>query len=108
MPTDIALGRDKDIRIDDANDIGLVSGQAQLEQSVAIDVFDELTDFIGGKVTGRNLGLLEERIRQGLNDDPQLDEVTNVRIVEYDRGNDSIVIEASVPENDDFTLSVEA
>lgn len=105
-PTDLDLNGDKDIHLSGANDLALVSGVHQLEQSVAIDVMDELEAFVGGRVTGKNLGLLEERLRQALNDDPQLDEVRLVNVEEYDRGAQSITAEIITTQNDNFTIQV--
>jgi hypothetical protein len=105
-PTDLQLNGDKDIFLDGANDLATVSGVRQLEQSVAIDVMDEIQNFIGGRVTGKNIGLLEERVRQGLNDDPQLSEVRQVNVREYDRRTDEIKIDIIVSQNDDFTIEV--
>jgi len=104
-PTDLDLDPDKDIHLDGANDLALVSGVDQLKQSVAIDVMDEIQDFIGGRVTGRNIGLLEERLRQAFNDDPQLDEVVSVNITQYDQRTNELTIEAKTIENEEFTLS---
>lgn len=103
-PTDLDLNSDKDIHLDGANDLALVGGERQLRQSVAIDAMDEIQEFIGGRVTGKNVGLLEERLRQAFNDDPQLDEVVSVNVVEYDRRTDELTIEATTIENEDFTL----
>lgn len=105
-PTDLDLDDSKDIHLDGANDLATVSGVDQLSQSVAIDVMDEIQDFIGGRVTGKNIGLLEERIRQGLNDDPQLSEVQAVNIEEYDRRDNSITMKIVTIENKDFTIEV--
>lgn len=105
-PTDLDLDDSKDIHLNGANDLATVSGVDQLSQSVAIDVMDEIQDFIGGRVTGKNIGLLEERIRQGLNDDPQLSEVQAVNIEEYDRRDNSITMEIVTIENKDFTIEV--
>jgi len=103
-PTDLDLDSSKDIHLSGANDLSLVSGEDQLKQSVAIDAMDEIQEFIGGRVTGKNVGLLEERLRQAFNDDPQLDEVVSVNVVEYDRRTDALTIEATTVENEDFTL----
>jgi hypothetical protein len=107
-PTDLDLNSDKDIHIDGSNDLATVSGIEQLEQSVAIDVMDEVQEFIGGRVTGKNLGLLEERFRQAINEDPQVVSVRTLNITEYDRRTDTISVEISTIENEDFTLEVSA
>lgn len=103
-PTDLDLNSEKDVHLDDANDLALVSGVAQLRQSIAIDVMDELQDLVGSPVTPEEIGLLEESIREGLNEDPQLKEVVNVTVTEYDRGNNSITIEARTIDSDTFTI----
>jgi hypothetical protein len=106
MPTDIELSQDKDVFLDDGNDLALVSGQTQLQQSVAIDVFDELQDFVGGRLTGQRIGLLEERIRNGLNDDPQVGEVVQVNVTEYNRSTSTVDIEVQVADDEDFELTL--
>lgn len=105
-PTDLDLDESKDIHLDSANDLELTSGVAQIEQSVGIDVMDELEAFIGGRVTGKNVGLLEERVRGALNDDPQLSEVLTVDITQYDRRTDSVEMVIKVVDDDNFTIEV--
>lgn len=105
-PTDLAINDEKDIYLDDGNDLALVNGVQQLRQSVGIDVMDELQAFIGGRITGTTIGRLEERIRRGLDDDPQLAGVRDVTIQEYDRGEETVLITAEVVGDDDFTIEV--
>lgn len=105
-PTDLAINENKDIYLDEGNDLAVINGKAQLRQSVGIDVMDELQKFVGGRLTGPNIGRLEERIRKGLDDDPQLSNVRNVTIRTFDRRNNTIEITAEVVGNDNFTLEV--
>jgi hypothetical protein len=105
-PTDLLLTEDKDIRLDATNDIATIGGRRQLEQSVALDVLDPLEEFIGGKLTGRNLGLLEERIRESLNADEQVEDVYSADVREYDRGSSTVIADIHVIDNDDFTLEL--
>jgi len=105
-PTDIRLGEDKDIVINDANDIGLVSGVQQLEQSVAIDVLDEIERFLGSAVTGTRVGKIEERIQTALQNDEQVGTVTNVSVEEFDRRDGSLNVSVSLLRDDDFTITV--
>lgn len=106
-PTDLDLNEGKDVHLDGTNDLALTSGVEQLQQSVAIDVMDELRDFVTGRLTGRNIGQLEERIASGLNDDPQVDTVRSVSLDTFNRQNNTVEITVHVVENDDFTLEVE-
>lgn len=107
-PTDISINEGKDIHLDPTNDLATVSGTDQLRQSVAIDVMDELQDFVAGRLTGQNIGQLEEKIRQGLDADPQLGTIRNVTIDEYNRETATISISVSVVESEDFSLTVAA
>lgn len=105
-PTDIDLDGNKDVHLDSTNDLATTSGVEQLQQSVGIDVLDELQAFISGRLTGSNVGQLEERIRSGLDDDPQLESVRNVTITQFDRQTNTIDITVSTIKNEDFTLEV--
>jgi len=107
-PTDLDLNGAKDVHTDASNDLALTSGEAQLAQSVATDAFDELQAFVGGRVTGTNIGKLEERLREAFNDDPQLASVQSVTIEEYDERDNTLSVSARVIEDDDFTLEVSA
>lgn len=105
-PTDLDLDSNRDTHLDETNDLAVTSGVEQLQQSVGIDVMDELEDFVAGRLTGENIGRLEERIRQGLDADPQLSDVRNVTIEQFNRQNNTVQIGVHVVENEDFTLTV--
>lgn len=107
-PTDLDLNQQKDIHLDGANDLATTSGVQQLEQSVGIDVMDELKDFVAGRLTGPNIGRLEERIRKGLDDDPQIASVRSVDLEVFDRQSNTVEITVHTVENKDFSLQVEA
>jgi hypothetical protein len=106
-PTDLDLNEGKDVHLDATNDLALTSGVAQLQQSVGIDVMDELQDFIAGRLTGKNIGQLEERIAAGLNNNPQVDAVRSVSLDTFDRQNNTVEITVHVVEDENFTLEVE-
>ena len=106
--TDIHLDGDRDIHLDDANDLALVSGRRNLEQSVMIAVGGAIERFVGGNIDGTTVSLLEERIRQALDVDPQIETVRSVSVEQFDRRNDTITLDVSVGENEDFTIEVTA
>jgi 2-polyprenyl-6-methoxyphenol hydroxylase-like FAD-dependent oxidoreductase len=108
MVRDIGIDQNRDVYLDDGNDLGLVSGNAQLEQSVAIDVLDETRRFIGSTVTAQTIGLLEQRIGEGLADDPQVATIRDVSVEEFDKRDNSVTVSVSVAEDEDFTLTVNA
>lgn len=106
MVSDIRLDSGMDVEINAGNDIGLVSGHEQLEQSLGTDVMDEIQNLIGGRVDGHNVGLLEERMRQALNDDPQVGDIAYVNVEEFDRRTASISAEVGVVEDENFRVEV--
>lgn len=105
-PIDLHLNENLDIHLDGGNDLATASDRRQLEQSTALDVLNVLHEFVGNPVTGRTIGLLEERVRQALNADEQLSTVTNVSVEEYrpDEGRVSVAVNAV--EDDDFELDL--
>lgn len=106
MTTDLLIGTDLDTEVDGANDLATVSGLQQLEQSVAIDVLSITRQFIGTKITGEQIGLLEERVRQSLADDEQLGTILDVIVREYDETTNEITMEVVVLENEDFDITI--
>lgn len=106
-PTDIDLNEGKDVHLDAGNDIALTSGVDQLQQSIAIDADDELQAFVSGRLNGENIGRLEEAIRQGLDEDPQLSSVQDVTLNTFDRKNSIVKMDVTVVENKNFTLGVD-
>lgn len=105
-PRDIAIDSGKDIFLNDANDLALVSGREQLQQSIAIDVLDVTRDFVGSSITAQSIGLLEQRILEALEDDPQVGVIRDVSIMEFDKRTNTVTVEVSLAENDDFTIEV--
>lgn len=107
-PTDLDLNSDKDIHLDDANDLAVVGGLGQLQQSVAIDAMDVTQDFIGRALTGSSVGLLEEQLFQSIADDPQVEDPTRVDVTTYDRGNQSVIAEVETRADETFEIEVTA
>lgn len=107
-PRDIALNEDADVYLDDVNDLALVSGNDQLQQSIAIDVLDVTQQFVGSKISAQSVGLLEQRILEALNEDPQVGTIRNVSVEEFDRRNNSVTVQVTLLENEDFTIEVSA
>lgn len=107
-PRDIALNEDGDVYLDDVNDLALVSGRAQLQQSIAIDVLDVTEQFVGRRVTAQSVGLLEQRILEALEEDPQVGTIREVTVEEFDRRNNSVTAQVTLLENENFTIEVTA
>ncbi|WP_226041164.1 hypothetical protein [Natrinema sp. DC36] len=104
--TDIRIDGNRDIEIGHSNDIAVVSGQANVEQSISIATSDSISKFVGSRITGTNISLLEKRVEDALEDDPQVGEVLDVTILEFDKRNDTIEIGVELVEDEDFTIEV--
>jgi hypothetical protein len=107
MTTDLLIDEDLDIVIDTTNDLGTVSGIQQLEQSVAIDVLDVTRQFVGSRLTGSQIGLLEERVLRSLEDDEQVGEVLDVVVLQYDEAAQSVTMEIIVLEDENFEIELQ-
>jgi hypothetical protein len=106
MTFDIEIDRDRDAVFDDTNDLKLVTGTDRAAQSIAISASDEVFDIVGGRVTGKNIGYLEEHIRRGLNEDNDVDEVVEVTIDTFDRNENRVEATAHVVGGDAFNVEV--
>lgn len=106
MPTDLELNKNDDVFTDDTNDLSLISGRGNLEQSIRINAGDAISRFIGTKVTGQKIGLMEQRLTEALEDDPQVTNVENVTIEEVNRQSNSIKISATIDGREDVPLEV--
>lgn len=105
-PTDLELNSDRDIKLNDANDLATVSGESNMEQSVAISAGDAVDEFVGSRLTGVNIALLEERIERNLRDNPMVSNVENVTVDEYDRRDDTVTLTVDVADEDNFQMEV--
>lgn len=106
-PTDIKISEDdRNIFLDDTNDLATIGGVANLEQSVAIAVMNATRQFIGDKLTGSSVGLLEEKVRQALQRDPQIERVVSVEMTEFDRSQDKVTMDVTTIEDETFQIGV--
>jgi hypothetical protein len=104
--TDLDLDESFDIHLDSGNDLALTTGAEQIEQSVAIDVRDELQNFVGSKVTADNAAILSERVRQAINDDPQLVDTKRVSFDEYDKRTNTASFTIVTVTNDEYEIEL--
>jgi len=107
MTTDLLIDEQLDTVIDTTNDLGTVSGIQQLEQSVAIDVLDVTRQFVGSRLSGEQVGLLEERVLRSLQTDEQVGEVLDVVVSEYDKGSQTVTMEIIVLEEENFEIELQ-
>jgi hypothetical protein len=104
--TDLDLNEDFDIHLDSGGDLALTSGIAQIEQSVAIDVRDELQNFIGSNVTADDAAMLREKVRQAINDDPQLVDAQRVSFDTFDQRTNTASFTIVAVTNNEFTIDL--
>jgi len=57
-------------------------------------------------LTGTNVGLLEERVRTSLESDPQIENVVNVSVAEYNTDTGAVQLDVVVTNNEDFTIEL--
>lgn len=105
---DLDLNSDGDIHTDDGNDLALTSGLDNLEQSININAGNAVEDFIGGNVNGTKIAILEERLTNALDADPQVSSVQDVSLEQFDKQTNSLSLDVLVEENENFTLEVSA
>lgn len=105
-PTDIAINSHRDVYLDGSNDLALVSGKENLQQSVAIAIGDAVRQSIGSTIDGTTIGLVEERIYQALDADPQVGTIHTVTVREFDRQSNTVRLDVALAENDEFSITV--
>lgn len=106
-PTDLRVDADTlDLFIDQSNDLATISGLEQLQQSVSLDVLDVTRSLRGESITGEHLGLLEERVRESLQQDEQVGDVQSVDAKEFDRRDNRIKLDVFLIENENFEIEV--
>lgn len=98
--TDILLTEDKDVRLDGSNDLATVSEERNLRQGIALSTMDITSDIIGSRVTVEELGLLEERVREYLEDDPHVGAVQNVTTETYNRQSNRVTMRVALTEGE--------
>lgn len=103
---DIEVTEDKDVRVDSSNDLALVSGADNLEQSVALSVLDVTSELVGEGLRGEQLAILEQRVEQALRGDPHVGSIQRIRVERFDAESGTVTIEATVRDNDDFTVDL--
>lgn len=105
--TDIAIDEHRDIYIDGANDLATISGKPNLEQSIALSTLDVTRRYIGRKVTAEDLGLLEERVREYLEQDPHIGSIVSVETETFNRDSGIVTMRVELTESESFTVELE-
>lgn len=105
-PVDIQIDGDRDIFLDPTGDLATVGRHPNLEQSVAILVSNVTQQLVGSTVDGDTLGLLEQRVREALNRDIQVDDILEVDVTTFDRDAGKITMDVRTTENHEYTVEV--
>lgn len=103
---DLDLNEDKDVHLDDTNDLAISEGRANLEQGIALSVMEITHRVIGEKYTAANLSLLEQRVEEYLAEDPHVEEVLRVTTETVNRDSGIITMRIDVDEDESFTIEL--
>lgn len=104
--TDLDVNQNKDVHLDSANDLALTSGRANLEQGIGLSTMTITSSVLGGRATAENLGLLEQRVAEYLDEDPHVGEVLNVQTQTVNRQSGVVTMRIELVENDSFEIEV--
>jgi len=105
MANDIEVGTDYQfVNISDStDDLKTVSGEALTEQSVVIDVRQEVRPLLGGNVE-TDIDIIEAAIRRGLQNNEYVERVYSVSVETIDKQDGTVTFNA-VTERNDFRLT---
>lgn len=104
--TDIKVNRQRDVETDDTNDLAVVSGIDNVQQSVGNNVSDITQALVGTKLTGARVGALEQGIEDALEDDPQVGTVGEVTVTEFNKQTNTVRASVTMEKNEDFKLEM--
>lgn len=101
---DLKLGKDREVVQGADQDLKLTSGVETVEQSVGIKAGQALRPLIGEPTTTQNFVDVEEELAEVIEEDPQVDTVLRVNIVEVNRQQNSVTVEVFTSYNNSFTI----
>lgn len=104
--TDIEMDRDRQVFVGPDGDLSLVSGIANVEQSLAISAGDVLRPLIGEPIQDSTFADTEATLTEILQDDPQLESVNRVSIDRVNTTTGVVYVEIFVEYNNSFTAEV--
>lgn len=82
---DVALDEDRDIVLTDQNDIEVVRGVPNIEQSLGIALGKEARQLIGEQLDGTELRAFIGDLESAIDEDPQIEEATGITLEEIDK-----------------------
>jgi hypothetical protein len=103
---DAKLNQDREVFLNDQNDIATTSGDETVEQSVAIAVGNEIRGLIGGPITGTTLQQIQQRISEAIANDPQAVDPLRVEVTEVNKQDNSVAVRV-ITAQADYQLTVD-
>lgn len=108
MTSDIELLANQDTYIDTLNDLPLISGHDNAQQSVALSTLDTTELFIGNRPTHKLYNKLKGDVRDALQQDPNVSSVNSVTITNIDEENDTVDIAISLVGDSSFSITLQS
>lgn len=104
---DLRVDQDRQIQIGSDGDLEQTSGVETIEQSVMLEVGDEVKPLIGEPIDGPTLEDIQSSIRDVLRRDPQLESVRRVEITEVNLNTSTVSVSVFVENNNEFSIEVD-
>jgi len=106
MVRDIALNSDQDVYLDAGNDLALVAGNNTVVQSIAIAVGNVSELLVGERLRPQTIQTVEKEIRDALDSDPQVEQVLDVTVEEFDTTTDTLTVSVKLIGQEDIETPI--
>lgn len=106
--TDLEVGRDREVFVGADGDLSTVSGQPQVEQSVALDASSALRTLIGEPLTGGTYERAQSALTDAFQRDTQIADVRRVEVKTVDRADGLVTVEVFVNYDESFDVALPA
>lgn len=101
---DLQLNTDRQVHLDDTGDLDQTSGVETVKQSAMLNAGQFLRPLVGEPITAQRIGHAESKIKQTLQNDPQIASVRSVRISAIDKDTNSVTIDVHTDVEHEFVI----
>ena len=106
MVSDIELLANQDTYITKGEDLPLIDGYGNAQQSVALSTLDITELFIGNRVTHELLNKLKGDVRSALQRNPNVDQVESVNVLSIDEDTDTVTVSVTIDGGNTFNINL--
>lgn len=103
---DLRLDEDRSVNVGADGDLQLTSGIETVEQSVGITTGAVVRPLIGEPVSGTLYEDIRQEIEEALDDDPQIENVSRVRVTEVNTSTGAVTVEVFTEYNNSFEMEI--